>query len=265
MNIQNGKYPKLRIAYLSYMGLCTEGICEALRYMYPNADIKWIYPQHLRSHVLKSYDMLILPGISDEDSVYPSLLPPEKIDMLKKLVSENGLILWTFCAASYFMFDKISYQKRNGQFKERAGSGLIKGYATHGFNHITRQHLNRSPSDDFILAAVNVDDHKSPLHTLNINGPTLFPDTSKEDDLTSFMRYQDIKGDAGVIKRIGKGMLIALGVHPEISPIHKHLPQSYAAYEQDRFTLLTLIKEKIAAHYLRLSPILSTPALERHA
>lgn len=241
---------RLRIACLSYRGLSSQGIEPALEYMFPNSEIVSIYPQHIRRHTLKDYDVLILPGINDEDSIYPALLPAEKMSSLKETIEQDGLILWTFCASSYFMFEEISYQKRCGLFKSRQGAGLIKGAARHGFNHITRQELNASPWNDYIMAGIRVDGHHELLRSLNINGPTMIPCVSEQNLVHQFMRYRDIKGAAGLTKKIGKGLLIALGVHPELSPIHPSLPDAYFEFEKDRFTILSLIKEKITTHLL---------------
>ncbi|MEK7801382.1 MAG: hypothetical protein AAB276_02910, partial [Pseudomonadota bacterium] len=163
----------MRIACMTYRGLSGQGIESALHYMFPEAEIVSIFPQHVRSHVLKNYDILILPGINDEDSLYPTLLPPHKMGILKDSIENDGLILWTFCAASYYMFEEISYQRRNGIFKTRKGAGFIKGSACHGFNHITRRELNACPWNDYVLAGIHVDGHHELLRALNCNGPTL--------------------------------------------------------------------------------------------
>jgi glutamine amidotransferase-like uncharacterized protein len=182
--------------------------------------------------------------------MYPTLLPPEKMAVLKETIEKNGLILWTFCASSYFMFEEISYQKRSGVFKTRQGAGLIKGAARHGFNHITRRELNASPWNDYIMAGIHVDGHRELLRSLNINGPTMIPSLAEQQLVHQFMRYKDIQGAAGITKKIGRGLLIALGVHPELSPIHPSLPDGFAEFEKDRWTILSLIKDKITHHLL---------------
>lgn len=245
---------KLRIACLSYRGLSGQGIEPALSHMFPNSEIISIFPQHIRQHTLKNYDILILPGINDEDSVYPRLLPRHKMDILKQTIEQNGLILWTFCASSYYMFEEVSYQRRNGAFKTMQGAGLIKGAARHGFNHITRKVLNGSVWNDYILAGIHVDGHQELLRSLNINGPTLLPAPEENGLVQQFMRYKDIEGAAGVIKKMGRGMLIALGVHPELSPDHPSLPDGFSEFEKDRWTILSLIKQKIIIHKLGYNP-----------
>jgi len=251
---------KLRIACLSYRGLSGQGIEPALTYMFPNSEVISIFPQHLRRHTLKTYDILILPGINDEDSIYPTLLPPDKMAILKETIEQDGLILWTFCASSYYMFEEISYQKRNGLFKTRQGAGLIKGAARHGFNHITRRQLNASPWNDFVLAGIHVDGHQELLHALNINGPRFDVQEANNPLVHQFMKYKDIDGAAGVIKKMGSGLLIALGVHPELSPAHPSLPHAYAQFEKDRWTILSLIRQKITSHFysdISFSPLQS--------
>lgn len=245
---------KLRIACLHYRGLSSDGIEAALLYMFPKAEVVSIYPQHIRQHALKNYDILILPGINDEDSAYPTLLPTHKMQILKDTIEQNGLILWTFCASSYYMFEEISYQKRSGIMKSRQGAGFIKGAAVHGFKHITRQRLNASPWNDYILAGIHVEGHNELLRALNINGPTFLVDKSERKLVNQFMKYKDIEGAAGVIKNMGRGMLIALGVHPELSPIHKKLPDSFLSYDIDRWTILGDIRERICRHLIATMP-----------
>ncbi len=259
MNFKTDISKKLRIACLSHRGLSTQGIEPALQYMFPDAEIVSIFQQHLRQHALKDYDILILSGINDEDSVYPSLLPPREMETIKNTIEQNGLILWTFCAASYYMFEEISYQKRSGAFKTMRGTGLIKGTARHGFNHITRQTFNASPWKDYILAGIYVDGHHELLRSLNINGPTLLPAATENSLVEQFMKYKDIQGAAGVVKKMGRGLLIALGVHPELSPAHPMLPESFTDFEKDRWTILSLIKRKIIMHQSGQDPWRSLP------
>lgn len=261
------KHPphQLRIGCLSYCGLSSQGIEPALEYMFPNSEIVSVYPQHLRRHELKNYDILILPGINDEDSIYPTLLPPEKMTVLKETIEQDGLILWTFCASSYFMFEEISYQKRSGTFKTRQGAGLIKGAARHGFNHITRRELNASQWNDYILAGIHVDGHHELLRALNINGPAMVPSVSERGLVHQFMKYKDIQGAAGITKKIGKGLLIALGVHPELSPTHPNLPDGFLEFEKDRWTILSLIKEEIIRHLLSQTLLSPLPQFEIEA
>lgn len=261
MIISKKPLKKLRIACLSYRGISTQGVEPALSYMFPNSQIVSIFPQHIRRHALKNYDILILPGINDEDSAYPDLLPPHKMQELKNSIEQDGLILWTFCASSYYMFEEISYQKRSGLFKSRKGAGLVKGAASHAFKHITRRELNASPWNDYILAGIHVDGHRDLLRALNINGPTLLPSPEEDDLVHQFMKYQDIDGAAGITKRIGKGLLIALGVHPELSPIHPKLPDAFREFEKDRWTILSLIKHKIIEHQLGFNPWKEEPQL----
>lgn len=267
MSFKSKMPQKLRIACLTYRGLYSQGIESALGYMFPNSETVSIFPQHLLRHTLKDYDILILPGINDEDSAYPTLLPSAKMEVLKQAIEQDGLILWTFCASSYYMFEEISYQKRDGTFKTCQGSGLIKGAAHHGFRHITRRQFNRSPWNDYILAGIHVEGHQELLRSLNINGPTLLPSPKENELVHQFMKYSNIEGAAGVIKKMGRGMLIALGVHPELSPSHPSLPQAFTEFEKDRWTILSLIKQKIVAHKLEYSPLqygYESPALVPH-
>ena len=187
---------------------------------------------------------MVLPGIDDETNHYTNILDG-KIEILKEAIENQGLVLLTFCAASYYLFSNIQYLMRNGVPKEREGAGLIKGSAVHAFGHITRQTLNDSPWNDFVLAAVRHETTPQILRALNINGPKMLVDHEQDPLVEIFMHYAEIEGAAIVVKPMNRGGIIASGIHPEISPVHKNLPEGFAIHENDRHVIWYSIKKKI--------------------
>lgn len=241
---ERSEHGRLQIGCLSSQGISCYEISHSLKQNFGREDIYPIDKQHLTPEVLSRLDLLVLPGIDDETNHYTTILDG-KIDILKDAIENHGLVLLTFCAASYFMFSRIKYLPRSGVPKERNGADLIKGEAIHAFSHITRQTLNASPWNDFVMAEVKSDDQPQGLKALNINGPTMLVDREQDPLAKTFMRYVAINGDAIVVKQMKRGGIIASGIHPEISPIHKNLPEDFAKYENDRHIIWFCIKKKI--------------------
>lgn len=238
----------MHIAYLDERLLSLNGLKDAFSHMYPHASIKNIPIDTINTDDIKKFQIVVLPGCNGEDSPYPALLPQSRIDTLKNAMENNGLVLITFCAASYFMAEKIIYETKKGEIKERAGAGLIKGTASHAFRHITRPHNPEDGLQDYIQALLTSPMTDSSLKILNVNGPAFHLD--KTERCESFLEYEDAQGAAGIIQQIGKGKLIALGVHPELSSKNsdKRFAGQFIEHESDRFILLNLIRNIIEDH-----------------
>ncbi|MDY0028780.1 MAG: hypothetical protein RBR86_02435 [Pseudobdellovibrionaceae bacterium] len=216
------------------------------------ASIMSIKPNHLHPEVLSGFDMLILPGVCGEESPYPEILSDRKAGFIKQAVEQNGLIVLAFCAAAYYLCDRIEYTKRDNTTIKMDGLGWVEATAKHAFAHITRQSetpdKNPDKSKDYILAELNVENIAHPLRSLNINGPTLLLSEKEKGLSETFIKYASIEGAAGLVKSCGKGKLILLGVHPEFPLAHQLLPESFAAYSQDHTTLLEIIAQKTGIH-----------------
>lgn len=218
--------------------------------MFPEAEIVTVFPQHLRSHVLKSYDLLVMPGIVGEDSPYPEILPRYKAEQIVSCMEENGLVLWTSCAATYYCFEKMVYLKRNGQMKMMKGLGLIKGVAEGpAYQSVTRQNFGHSAHHDRVLAELSLANSDQIFRALDINGPALYPHA--ESLVDSFLRYSNIPGKpvAGFTKNVGHGLILGLSSHPEFSLSHSLLPQDFKLHEPSRLSFLTHIRQKLVTHW----------------
>ena len=238
----------MRIAYLDERLLSLNGLKDAFSHMYPHASIKNIPVDAINNNDIKQFQIVVLPGCNGEDSPYPNLLTQSRIDTLKNAMMHDGLVLITFCAASYFMAEKIIYETRSGEIKERSGAGLIKGTASHAFRHITRPHNPQDGLQDYIQALLTSPMTHSSLKVLNVNGPAFH--LNKTERCESFLEYEEAQGAAGIIQQIGKGKLIALGVHPELSSKNsdKRFAGQFVEHESDRFILLNLIRNIIEDH-----------------
>lgn len=199
---------------------------------------------------LSLYDVVVLPGSAGENSPYPLILNDEAVRKLKSAL-EDGLVLITFCAASYYMLDNIFYQTRDGQIKIAKGLGLIEGAAKQAFHSKTRQDGKADLYRDYIEARLTSPHFDKPIHILNVNGPS-FHLSEREKSLTDiFLNYADIDGAAGLIKRIGKGMIIALGVHPELSSSNsdRHGVLTFPRHDADRMHVLSLLRQLVLSHF----------------
>lgn len=240
------KYGPRRIAVLTAHGIASQGITEALSYMFPHAECAKIKPGHLRPQGLEQYDVLVLPGTYGEDSVYPDVLTPQKADYLRQAV-EQGLVLITFCAATYYMCNRIQYTKRSGERKDINGCGLIAGTAKQAFAHITRNSVGTPERADFILAKLSLQDQWT-IHALNINGPEISLDEQERRTCTPFMTYAATGGTAAVQKKIGKGLILAMGVHPELTTNHPLLPPHFSRHDDERWQILDHLADTITNH-----------------
>lgn len=248
--ILNPNFTKLRIACLSYQGLSGYGLEPTMIQMFPEAEVISIYPQHLRSHVLKNYDLLVMPGIIGEDSPYPEILPRYKAEQVVSCMEENGLVLWTSCAATYYCFEKMVYLKRNGQMKMMNGLGIIKGVAEGpAYLNVTRKSFEHSAHHDRVLAELSLANSNQIFRALDINGPALYPHA--ESLVESFLRYSDVPGQpvAGFTKKVGNGLILGLSSHPEFALNHPLLPQDFNLHEPSRLSFLTHIRQKLVIHW----------------
>lgn len=234
--------PRTQIACLSHRYLHRDGLHTALQHMVPHSRVVSIFHQHLYYDALKNYDILVLPGIIGEDSPYPDFLSPRRLDHILKAV-ESGMTLMTFCAATYLLFEKLSYIKRNGHRKEMDGLGLVKGHADGpAYKHVTRIEFNRAAHHDLVLAEIKWPDKHRVFHLLDVNGPALH--LADNNDLTQiFLHYNNVPQNpaAGFVKELGKGKIVGLAPHPEITLAHPNLPATYGHHEQDRISFLNLL------------------------
>lgn len=249
----------MRIAYLTEHGLSTDGLEKAFRFIYPDSSIERISFQDINKDALSKFKIVIFPGNNTEESPYPDFLNQDRISILKDAMEKDGMILIAFCAAAYFMADRIIYETKDGEIKARNGSGLINGIANHAFRHLTRNQKPHNYLNDYIEAKVTPTFKRaSTLSVLNVNGPAILID--KNETCRVFLRYEDeqVQGAAAIIKEFGKGKLFAFGVHPELTykgyPRYKEVTTKnplekfaglFVRHESDRYALLTLIKNAI--------------------
>jgi glutamine amidotransferase-like uncharacterized protein len=214
----NNPFPPIRIACLSGRGLYSRDLLFMLHGLFMGCPITQINHHHLTKSHLSAYNLLVLPGIVGEESPYPDLIPQSKKVLLQELV-EDGLVIWGECAAAYYMLSSMEYRCRNGVHKNKRGLGLVEGEAIGpAYHHKTRAQREFTATNDIVLARLQQSEGGSLTRVFDINGPALYPADDKNTRV--FMRYADIDGSpaAGFTHSLGRGLLMGISVHPEITP-----------------------------------------------
>ncbi len=215
----------------------------ALPLMFPDAEITGIQPKHISPHGLAQYDLLILPGINGLDSPYPDILPARKKEVLENAIQNNGLILWTECAATYYLFEEYRFAKANDHIKERYGLGILKGRAD-GPAFAEMTHSNPPSSDKFIskfkhhvVADIESSKNHLPYQALDVNGPALYP-SSDNLPFSEIFKYAGMpkKPICGLIQERGRGLLMAFSFHAAMP--FTALPFIHHGREESRTTFL---------------------------
>lgn len=239
------------ISYLADQGLSLNGIHDALEYMFPDATITPLSSDKLIHNFKGQADLIVLPGSNSEQSPYPNLLPPDMLPGLFNAIESEGLGLLTFCAASYYMMEQIEYETRDGEHKRKSGAGFIKGTAVMAFREITRgANLHgKNILDEYIEAKLSLSNKSMDIHLLNVNGPALILDETELSLCHQFAHYADLSPPhcAGLIKRIGKGFICALGVHPELTAQNSssNYQDKFPKHERSRLGFLEFLREKL--------------------
>lgn len=234
------------IARLSYPGLASYGLDESLTFLFPQRAILQIGPEHLNKMDLRNFSLLVLPGSIGEDSPYPQIFDHLKVRHIEETVKEKGLNVLTLCAATYYLFDHISFRCRDGRLKQIKGIGIVKGRADGpAYRSIIHARDHKEPDRDIVLAQLRLNHSHWHTHSriVDINGPALH--ISPAESLTkTFLRYADIGGQpaAGFVKKIGKGTLTALSVHPEIPLTHPLFNNRFDPLEDQRLDFLKMLR-----------------------
>ncbi len=213
----------MKVAYLSGNHLATSSISMMLAECFGKENVHQLPFDEIGTVHEKDFDLLILPGITGESSPYPSRIGEQERASLHKAVSENGMILWTDCAATYLMCNTIEYKASTGEFKTIRGLGFIDGVAR---GPVGGKAIAPSPEDRFHDVVIRRIEYKNgkKADLCYGNGPGLFLTEQERNntDVDIIGHYHDVKDKpvAALTKRIGNGLLISLGVLVQISADH---------------------------------------------
>jgi len=262
----------MKIAYLTGPYLATTSIRMMLHEEWGPDQVYELRSIDLAATDLSQFDLLVFPGSVGEVSPYPGILREQEMENVMGALN-NGLIVWTDCSATYYMLNDIRYLTSTGEEKTRTGLGLIGGTA---LGPVEGQAI--TPQDDHRFSEVVLrrisfrDDGGHRLADVCYgNGPGIH---LSEDELANPNTYVLARYDgaehapaAGVAKRIGRGLLVSLGVLVQIAPHHMRGRFAEAAAEQHRAEMfshlsrvddhrrsfLYLVFNTIRAHYHSLN------------
>lgn len=236
----------MKVVYFEEQGFATSTIAPALRQEFGSKNVTPILPHQLHSSDVIDADLLVLPGITSEDSPYPKILPPEKAKMLYEKM-EDGLIIIAECAAFYWSSSHISYLTSDGRKLEKQGLGWVDGIARgpSGGKGI-------APDNDFkyadtIPADIEFYDGDKTLYTSICisNGPALhLTDIERNNPnvrITSRFISEFGQPVSSMSKTIGNGMLVGMGVLPHIKAANLKGRQTNPTKELHRSALFNRI------------------------
>src|SRR4051812_26352644 len=76
--------------------------------------------------MMQALDILVLPGVTSEDSPYHRLLDAKAMAAIHEGL-DNGLTMWTSCAAAYQMAARITYTSNYKQVKDIPATAVLSG------------------------------------------------------------------------------------------------------------------------------------------
>lgn len=216
----------MKVAYLTGKDLAVHSIDRMLRDQYGSENVTSIDARDLGNADLSRHDMLLMPGCVDEISPYPQIMTHEATANLKRSV-DNGLFLWTDCAASYDAMREIEFLSSKNELKRRAGLGFYDGL---GKGPVEGHAIAPSKEDrfaDVVIRRIFYTCANDCAHSADIcygNGPGIHLSEQElnNPDTKIIARYghDDTFPAAAVAKKIGNGMVLSLGVLVQIAPSH---------------------------------------------
>ncbi len=237
----------MKAAYLKNQAFATTSIELMLCEVFGAVNVQPLSLSDLRPSALKQTDLLILPGIAGEVSPYPQMLPPNKADMLLKTAEDHGMTIWTDCAATYWSAREISYLGSDGKKRGRSGLGWIDAVAAGPLPGKALAADKNFRYADTTTVAIEYYKGGETLRTdiCYGNSPALYlnEDEARNPDIEILARFDETpdKPVAAMTKTLGHGMLVSLGVLPQIKPAHLIGRQQDFAAEKHRRDLFNAV------------------------
>lgn len=250
----------MKVAYLSDQIFSTSESSMMLNERFGAKNVMPVTIEELAYTDLSGDDLLFLPGIPGEKSPYPKILTPQITARLMKEV-ERGMIIWTDCAATYEMLPRMKFHTSSGKIMRRKGSfGWIDGRAD---GPVEGSALPSSPDNRFQHVTLRqvfymAGGEQRMAWAAYGNGPgiTLSEEELRNPDVNVIGRYgpDDTSPIATMSKKIGKGMLLSLGVLVQIAPYHASAPPEGARHDETVLAHRATIHRALTEHdHLRLA------------
>lgn len=201
-------------------------VVDSFNGSFRNTDIKLAHAKDIKHNPLtldSNTLAFVLPGIVGEHSPYKDLLGKEGNQRIRRYVEEGGVFIG-FCAGAYYACKTISYRTPWGITKsQRPGLDFFNATAKGPLSHKGQQFIDNDRWSDVTVVQIEYKDGKDMKRKAGIcygNGPALA--NIKDSDIDVIARYTKIpeRPVAMASRRIGKGLAIFVGVHPEISSAH---------------------------------------------
>ena len=228
----------MKVAYIHQENLSSYSLMLMLNEAFGKRNVTAISGKRFSVTDLSPYDMLVLPGTATEENPYFDLFLPQDVTYLRKQV-EEGMIIWTDCAATYHVCDYIQYTDSDLNPKSQRGLNWIE--AT-GAGPVSGRALPRSASSKFMDVATQriiYDGHTAEICYGNGPGLHLSPSETLNPSVKIIARYKDVENNpvAALTKRIGRGLLISTGVLVQIAPDEMKEALPYPEAEAHRRSL----------------------------
>ncbi len=189
--------------------------------------------------------VLVLPGITHEKSPYPLMLTGDHVARIRAAL-EDGMTLHTDCAASYYMARDITYKRSDGVILQRDGLGLIPFSAVGPVDGTSPENAQDYSFYKTRMIDVVTSQHEQASIAYG-NGPAFFDDGT-DDAIISLAHYKRSRLlIAGLVKEIGEGRVISMGVLPQISYHHLRGKLTVPAHEEHRTALYHSLYQHDAA------------------
>ncbi len=204
----------------------TGSLIPSLRAVFPGAayPLHQIYQADIRNGILRQPDarILVLPGITGEDSLYTAQLDRAALDDIHHFVSTQKNVILTICAGTYFVCRETIYDPPWCNRKTKQSIRPLFNALAHGpVPPYGRKPLPSSQFGNISVAPIRFRGLDGQWHKTGIcygNGPGLYPDAPDDPDTEILAIYDSTANGqpaALIRQRIGAGALYLSSMHPE--------------------------------------------------
>lgn len=178
-------------------------------------------------------DILVLPGIKGEVSLYPDHIGPAGNANIRHYVEQGGTLM-AFCASAYYASSQARYQMGDVTRQRLDGNlALFNGVATGPVPNLCRTPVSDPKTDaeeifhlDPVLVEICDGDLKGKQIQLAYGLGPMFHDASAHKDVDVLARYASVDSNPAAIidMRIAKGHAILFGALPQLGYEHNPVP-----------------------------------------
>lgn len=267
----------MKVAYFYHQDIASSALRLMLIERFGMHNVVALDVVNFKPRDLKGIKLLVLPGVSGEKSPWPDFLPPDKAEILSKTAEDTGMVLWTDCAVSYWSAQEIKYHASNNTILTKKGLGWIDAVAIGPVIGKGMEYIPQYTYSDITTVAIDYYDVARIPHSTRIpygNSPSFYLSEQEKanpnvDVFAHFTDHAD-KPAAALTKKMGTGLLVSLGVLPQLKPnllaqpglklskattaqeLHRHeLFNEAARNEKGIFHFENVIMDRINRHFAK--------------